>query len=123
MTGKYNFEQAPPEGTRGAAGEKRLQVLLDEERNFRIVEQLKGIAERKGWSLAQLALTWVVSRPHITSAILGASSALQVTESVQHVGEKLSAEELAEIDVITSEAAGSGQGGSARKEPAGTAKG
>ncbi|SFL21405.1 Predicted oxidoreductase [Paenibacillus sp. 1_12] len=122
LTGKYNFEQAPPEGTRGAAGEQRLQVLLDEKRNFQIVEQLKGIAERKGWSLAQLALTWVVSRPHITSAILGASNAKQVTESIQHIGEKLSAEELAEIDVITSEAARSGQGSSALKEPAGAAR-
>lgn len=101
LTGKYAFEQAPPEGTRGAAGEQRLQVLLKQEHHFHIVERLKAIAARKGWSLAQLALTWVVSRPHITSAILGASNPRQVIESVQYVGEKLSPEELSEIDEIT----------------------
>lgn len=103
LTGKYQFDQAPPEGTRGAAGEKRLQALLEQERNFRIVEGLKGIAERKGWSLAQLALTWVVSRPHITSAILGASHPKQVLDSLLRIEEKLSAEELAEIDAVASQ--------------------
>ncbi|WP_420852200.1 aldo/keto reductase [Paenibacillus hamazuiensis] len=102
LTGKYAFEQAPPPGTRGAAGEKRLQALLEEERNFQIVVRLRSIAARKGWSLAQLALTWVVSRPHVTSAILGASNPRQVLESVQYVGDKLSEKELAEIDEITS---------------------
>ncbi|THF83292.1 aldo/keto reductase [Cohnella fermenti] len=105
LTGKYRFNAEPPAGTRGAAGEARIKPLLENERNFRIVEGLKPIAERKGWTLAQLALTWVLSQQAVTSAILGASSPEHVTESVARAGEKLSAEELAEIDAITGEAA------------------
>ncbi|TDG00832.1 aldo/keto reductase [Paenibacillus piri] len=116
LTGKYRFGETPPAGTRGAAGEQRLKPLLAEERNFQIVEGLKGIAERKGWSLAQLALTWVVSRSHVTSAILGASNPNQVAESLQHVGEKLSAEELAEIDAITNGASGTDGGDSGPRQ-------
>ncbi|RXZ82480.1 aldo/keto reductase [Paenibacillaceae bacterium] len=101
LTGKYQFAEAPPEGTRGAAGEARIKPLLENERNFRIVEGLKPIAARKGWTLAQLALTWVVSQPHITSAILGSSNPLQITDAIAKVGEKLTQAELAEIDAIT----------------------
>jgi aryl-alcohol dehydrogenase-like predicted oxidoreductase len=103
LTGKYRFAAEPPAGTRGAAGEARIKPLLENERNFRIVEGLKPIAQRKGWTLAQLALTWVVSQPAVTSAILGASSPAHIIESVAKVSEKLSTEELAEIDAITRE--------------------
>jgi aryl-alcohol dehydrogenase-like predicted oxidoreductase len=101
LTGKYQFDQAPPVGSRGAAGEARIKSLLVNERNFQIVERLKPIAARKGWTLAQLALTWVISQPHVTSAILGASSPQNITDSVAKAAEKLSSEELAEIDAIT----------------------
>jgi len=104
LTGKYAFRQKPPEGTRGAAGEQRLHRLLEEERHFRVVEGLKQIAARKEWTLAQLALTWAASRPHVTSAILGASRPEQVTESVRKIGEKLTLEELEEIDLVTTQA-------------------
>ncbi|SFT05110.1 aldo/keto reductase [Paenibacillus sp. BC26] len=101
LTGKYEFNQAPPAGSRGAAGEARIKPLLENERNFHIVEALKPIAARKGWTLAQLALTWVVSQPQVTSAILGASKPQNITESIAKVAEKLTADELAEIDAIT----------------------
>ncbi|MDQ0920272.1 aldo/keto reductase [Paenibacillus sp. V4I5] len=101
LTGKYSFGAQPPAGSRGAAGEQRLHTLLEKERNFRIVEQLKPIAERRGWTLAQLALNWVLSREGITSAILGASKSHHITETLSAIGEKLSPDELRDIDAIT----------------------
>ncbi|MDF2646819.1 MAG: aldo/keto reductase [Paenibacillus sp.] len=67
-----------------------------------IVEQLKPVAERRGWTLAQLALNWVLSKQGITSAILGVSKPQHITEALPVIGEKLSLEELKEIDTITS---------------------
>ncbi|UUZ80736.1 aldo/keto reductase [Paenibacillus sp. P26] len=100
LTGKYRRGEAPPEGTRGSAGEKRLQALLEEERHFAIVEGLRPLASERGWSLAQLALSWVLSRPGVTSAILGASRPEHIIETTAHADEPLSAEELREIDRI-----------------------
>lgn len=102
LTGKYTYGAQPPAGTRGAANEKRLQTLLEQERHFRIVEQLKPIAARKGWTLAQLALGWVLSREGVTSAILGASKPHHITDVWPAMSERLTAEELQEIDEATS---------------------
>ncbi|WP_426454101.1 aldo/keto reductase [Paenibacillus sp. S-38] len=114
LTGKYAYGQTPPEGSRGAAGEKRLQTLLEEERYFEIVEGLGAIAQRKGWTLAQLALNWVVGRPHVTSAILGASQAKHILDSTAKLGESLSDEELREIDELTRPGLGRRKAGQAQ---------
>lgn len=104
LTGKYRQGEAPPQGSRGAAGEQRLLALLEQERHFQIVEGLKPLAKQRGWTLPQLALAWVLSNPAVTSAILGASRPEQVTESLRYIDERLVAEELQEIDRITRQA-------------------
>jgi 1-deoxyxylulose-5-phosphate synthase len=101
LTGKYSYGQQPPVGTRGAAGEQRLKTLLEQERHFHIVDQLKPIAERRGWTLAQLALNWVLNSRGITSAILGASKPHHITDALPNIGEKLSSDELKDIDAVT----------------------
>lgn len=104
LTGKYKQGEAFPQGSRGAAGEQRLLALLEQERHFRIVEGLKPLAERRGWTLPQLALAWVLSNPAVTSAILGASHPSHVRESLRHVDEGLSGQDLWEIDTISQQA-------------------
>lgn len=101
LTGKYRQGEAPPEGSRGAAGEKRLQSLMQQDRNLGIVEELRPLADLRGWTLAQFSLAWVLSNKHISSAILGASRPEQIDDVLQHVGESLTSEELAEVDRIT----------------------
>jgi len=60
---------------------------------------LNEIAKRRGQSLAQLALAWVLRDPRVTSALIGASSAKQVEENVAALKNlSFTAEELAEID-------------------------
>ncbi|MGF9822470.1 aldo/keto reductase [Brevibacillus agri] len=104
LTGKYRQGEAPPQGSRGAAGEQRLLALLEQERHFHIVEGLKPLAERRGWTLPQLALNWVLSNPVVTSAILGASRPTHVTEAVRYIDERLSAQELEDIDKLVRQA-------------------
>ncbi|WP_175710681.1 L-glyceraldehyde 3-phosphate reductase [Burkholderia ambifaria] len=67
--------------------------------NLEHVRKLNGIAQRRGQSLAQMALAWVLRNGRVTSALIGASRAEQVRENVGALKNlEFSADELAEID-------------------------
>jgi L-glyceraldehyde 3-phosphate reductase len=60
---------------------------------------LNEIAKQRGQSLAQLALTWVLRQPRVTSALIGASSVAQLESNVAALkGAALSADEIAAIE-------------------------
>lgn len=98
LTGKY-LNGIPEDAriNRAGGGSLRPEHLSDD--NLARARALNGIAQRRGQSLAQLALAWVLRDPRVTSTLIGASSAAQVSENVAAL-ENLSfdAEELAEID-------------------------
>ncbi|HDR9588616.1 TPA: L-glyceraldehyde 3-phosphate reductase [Burkholderia stabilis] len=72
--------------------------------NLDHVRKLNAIAERRGQSLAQMALAWVLREGRVTSALIGASRAEQVRENVGALKNlEFSAEELAEIDRYATE--------------------
>lgn len=50
--------------------------------NLAFVEKLRGIATGLGWTPAELAIAWVLRRPEVTSAIVGARSPEQITQTV-----------------------------------------
>ncbi|PWI43871.1 L-glyceraldehyde 3-phosphate reductase [Streptomyces sp. ICBB 8177] len=87
-----------PEGSRAAQGKSLDPGLLTDE----VVERLRGlneIARRRGQSLAQLALSWVLRDERVTSALIGASSVAQLEANVAAVGAPpLTEDELREID-------------------------
>ncbi|GHH77349.1 glyceraldehyde 3-phosphate reductase [Streptomyces sulfonofaciens] len=89
-----------PEGSRATQGKSLDPNLLSDE----VVARLRGldeIARRRGQSLAQLALTWVLRDERMTSALIGASSVRQLEENVAALGgPRLTAEEIAEIDTF-----------------------
>lgn len=96
LTGKYL--NGIPEGSRATQGKSLNPALLSEE----VVRRLNGlndIAARRGQSLAQLALKWVLRDERMTSALIGASSVKQLEENVAALaGAPLSEAELKEID-------------------------
>ncbi|MCQ4210359.1 L-glyceraldehyde 3-phosphate reductase [Streptomyces longispororuber] len=96
LTGKYL--KGIPEGSRATQGKSLDPDLLSDE----VVRRLNGlndIAQRRGQSLAQLALSWVLRDERMTSALIGASSVRQLEENVAALaGPKLTDEELTEID-------------------------
>jgi len=60
---------------------------------------LNAIAERRGQSLAQLAVTWALRHPEVTSALIGASSVAQLENTLRALdGAPLGEDELREID-------------------------
>ncbi|MFK7911165.1 MAG: L-glyceraldehyde 3-phosphate reductase [Akkermansiaceae bacterium] len=65
------------------------------------VQELAVIAERRGQTLAHMALAWVLRHPAVTSALIGASSVAQLEENVRCLENlEFSEEELKEIDAV-----------------------
>ncbi|MEV7679539.1 L-glyceraldehyde 3-phosphate reductase [Streptomyces sp. NPDC088341] len=96
LTNKYL--KGIPEGSRATQGKSLDPDLLSDEVTRRL-NGLNEIARRRGQSLAQLALNWVLRDPRMTSALIGASSVKQLEENVAALaGAPLSADELKEID-------------------------
>ena len=96
LTNKYL--KGIPEGSRATQGKSLDPGLLTDE-VLRRLHGLNDIAARRGQSLAQLALCWVLRDERMTSALIGASSVRQLEENVAALGAPaLTDEELAEID-------------------------
>ncbi|MGW1837161.1 L-glyceraldehyde 3-phosphate reductase [Streptomyces sp. NPDC002067] len=96
LTDKYLH--GVPEGSRASLGKSLDPGLLSED----VVRRLRGlneIAARRGQSLAQLALGWVLRDPRMTSALIGASSVTQLEANIAALGAPaLTETELSEID-------------------------
>ncbi|NHC45359.1 L-glyceraldehyde 3-phosphate reductase [Motilibacter aurantiacus] len=88
-----------PEGSRAAQGGSSLSNDMLTEENLQRVRALNAVAERRGQSLAQLAIAWALRDPRVTSALVGASSVGQLEDNVAALDRlDFTAEELAEID-------------------------
>lgn len=103
LSGKYREGITAPVDSRLAHGEERLKVLLNQSNALALVNALQPLAERRGLTLPQFALSWVLSQPGISSAIIGASKPEHIQETLEKVNEYLTTEELKEIDHITEE--------------------
>ena len=87
-----------PEDSRAAQG-KSLDSDMLSEQNLSRVRALAAIAERRGQSLAQLALAWALRDPRMTSVLIGASSVAQLEQNLAALDNlDFTADELAEID-------------------------
>jgi L-glyceraldehyde 3-phosphate reductase len=96
LTDKY-LERIPEDSRASRAGTLDPGVLTDELRGR--LRALNEIAERRGQSLAQLALQWTLRDTRVTSALIGASSVRQLEANVAALeGPPLTQEEIAELD-------------------------
>ena len=87
-----------PEGSRAASGSTLTADMLSET-NLARVRALAELAARRGQRLAQLAVTWALRDPRVTSVVLGASSVEQLDENLDALGApELDEAELAEVD-------------------------
>jgi len=94
LTGKY-LDGAKPTGSRA---DSLLPEHLTED-NLSRIRSLADIADRRGQSLAQLALAWALRDERVTSLVVGASSVRQIENSIGALDRlDLSDDELAEID-------------------------
>ena len=72
--------------------------MMFSERNFEILDVLREVANEIGRPMAQVALAWVVSRPGVSSVLIGASRPQQVTENITSLDIVLSSEQVARLN-------------------------
>lgn len=66
-----------------------------------VIRQLNGLAQQRGQTLAQMALSWLLKDPRITSVLIGASKPEQLTDSLRCLDNlEFSTDELAGIKTI-----------------------
>ena len=73
-------------------------------RNIAVVERLKRLAERRGMTIAQLAIAWVLAHPAVDVAIVGARNPEQLEQTAVASERHLTQETLQEIESIMREA-------------------
>jgi aryl-alcohol dehydrogenase-like predicted oxidoreductase len=100
LTGKMDADTTFPENDWRAASEFFADGHLGE--RVRVVRELQRIADGSGrpGGAAELAVMWVLRRPEVTSAIVGARNAEQARANAALAGEPLSADEEAAIDAV-----------------------
>ncbi len=96
LSGKFRRGQAKP-------AESRLNSLdapgtVDEERLYRIVDALAEIAGRRGVSIAQVALNWVMRKPGVDTVIIGARNEQQLRDNLAAANWALSEAEVETLD-------------------------
>ncbi|MDP4299352.1 aldo/keto reductase [Leptothrix discophora] len=98
LTDRYLGGQVPAD-SRAAKGVGFLKPADLTPQRLRTIEALDAIARARGQKLAQMALTWVLRHPGMTSVLIGASRPQQVRDAVEAAhAAPLSDEELTAID-------------------------
>lgn len=100
LTGKIRRGQALPEGSR-LHQTAEFGPPVDDEKLFEIVDVLDALAEETGKSVPQIAINWLLSRPTVSSVIIGARNEAQLRQNLGAVGWSLSAEQIARLDAAS----------------------
>jgi len=102
LTGKYKRGQPLPADSRFAVITERDYVgQFMTEANMGRLDQLTDFAERRGYKLLDVAMSWLYAQPLVASVIAGVTKPEQVKANVKAAALKLTAEDMAELDKIT----------------------
>jgi aryl-alcohol dehydrogenase-like predicted oxidoreductase len=100
LSGKYLRGKPLPKNGRLAYSSHHATDVINE-RNWTLSEKLRDFAARNGRSMLDIAFGWLLARPVTASVIAGAMTPEQVEQNVRAGGVKLPADEIAELDRIT----------------------
>ncbi len=102
LTGKYSRTERPTGATRLGENPERGVEAYDRrsrvERTWDVVDAVRSVADERGVSMAQVALSWLVDRPAVTSVILGARTVAQLDDNLGAAGLHLSAAQTERLD-------------------------
>lgn len=100
LTGKYQRGQEPPKDARLSGPSPAFRRIFTEA-NWEKLSKLEAFAGERGHTVGELAISWLLAKPCLTSVIAGARKVEQVTANVAAAGWKLTAEEVSAVDAIT----------------------
>ncbi len=100
LTGKIRRGQPLPEVSR-LPKTASIGPPVEDERLYRTVEAIDGIAKETGKSVSQIALNWLLQRPTVATVIVGARNEAQLRENLGAAGWSLTKEQVAKLDAAT----------------------
>ena len=98
LSGKFYREGEGPENARRAAFDF---PPVDKERAFNVVDVMREIAAAHKVSVAQIALSWLLHQPVVTSVIIGAKNDEQLSDNLSAPEVELSADELSRLAEVS----------------------
>jgi aryl-alcohol dehydrogenase-like predicted oxidoreductase len=99
LSGKFkNAEDKGPDGARRASFDF---PVVNKERAFKCVDAMRPIAQQHGVTVAQIALAWLLSRPVVSSIIIGAKSLEQLRDNIASTRVQLSEADLKALDEVS----------------------
>lgn len=98
LTGVHDRRRVAP-GTRQSVNPNA--AAWRSERNWNVQEELLAFAKARGWTLSQMSLAWLLTRPATFTVIAGADTAEHLHENVGALDIRFTVEDLVEIDRIT----------------------
>jgi aryl-alcohol dehydrogenase-like predicted oxidoreductase len=104
LTGKYSADQRPTGATRlGENPERGVEAydLRNNDRTWRVLETLKDVARAHDCAPAHVAIAWLLSRPTVSSVLLGARTAGQLAETLPAADLRLEPDELRRLTAIS----------------------
>ncbi len=104
LTGKYRRENVSNTGRLSGANPFGQSKFAD--RNWRILDALRAVAEEADRPMAQVALRWVMQRPGVTSTLIGARTLSQLTDNLDAATFDLSQGQMSTLDAASALAPG-----------------
>lgn len=98
LSGKYTRENPTPEGAR--LNEFKLPPI-DVEQGYQVVDVLKEIAQKHRATPAQVAIAWMLTKPFVSSVIIGANKMQHLDDNLGAIKLKLLASELDQLETLT----------------------
>jgi aryl-alcohol dehydrogenase-like predicted oxidoreductase len=100
LSGKYRRGEAAPEGSR-LAGEWSEPPIYDEDKLYDTIETLVAIAEDRGVSPAQVAISWLLARPGVSTVIIAARTETQLADNLAAASLELTDDESARLEAVS----------------------
>ncbi len=100
LSGKYHRNHKRPAGARLETWEDSWKSL-DNDRTWAILDTVRQIAQRREVSCAEIALAWLLSKPEVSTIIIGARTLSQLEDNLKATQVGLLPEELAELDKVS----------------------
>ncbi len=102
LSGKYRRGAAAPEGSRRFEGWTE-PPIHDEDKLYNTIEEVVAIADSRGVPAARVALAYTISKPGVTSVIVGARTEEQLTDNLGAAELRLTEEETARLDAVSAQ--------------------
>lgn len=98
LSGKFDLEKPGPEGARRTSFDF---PPVDRERTKTVLKALRAVSNALGISVARVALAWLLTRPFVTSVIIGVKTREQLVDNLAASEVQLAAEHIAQLDTAS----------------------